>query len=175
MLLLPLLLLLLLPDGRRVMVAEAGALPLAFFRHLQRLPYFGHGSGGHWESGAGTKLLNDHAGQQTTPAQQQGQHRGPGASAAAGIRPLGANEEQEQERGQHQQEHHHQQQQQQQQQQRPAADPPKAKGGATIIVPPPTAAASGKEAPASAHPHVHHWGLSGDGYHAVMAGRCWLR
>lgn len=156
-------LVLLLPTG-----TDAGALPLAFFRHLQRLPYFGHGAGSRYDgsSGAASKLLSD----KTAPAPPQ-PPRAPQQPPEAGIRPLRPTEEakakskvkQERQRGQYQQP------QQQQSASKVGKSPTE---GAKIIVPPPPMVVSGANASAvsSAHPHVHHWGLRGDGYHAVMTG-----
>lgn len=164
-----LLLLALLPP-----TADAGALPLAFFRQLHRLPYFGHGAGGRHD--ATIKLLSDvdHAVQQSSKP-PHAQHTG-----GAGIRPVGPNEEAKRK----EQEKHRP---------RPLHRPPHAYAdrptigtaasaaaaaaaaaeGAKIVVPPPTASGSNAttaSGASSAHAHVHHWGLRGNGYHAVMAG-----
>lgn len=157
MLALPFLLALaLLPRG-----GDAGALPL-FFRHL-RLPYFGHGAGGRSDT---KLLLTEHAGQshpQSSSSSAVAARRAQGSEP--GIRPLDPNEEakrKEQQGRQHQHQHSS------------TSSSSKGQGGAKIIVPPPTAAtkdAGASSSASSAHPHVHHWGLRGDGYHAVMAGR----
>lgn len=156
---------------------DAGALPLAFFRQLQRLPYFGHGAGGRYDtnSAASKQLLSDakaaahhHA---PPPPPSKPQH-GAGAGAGAGIRPVGPKEEAKRKEQEKHRPH-------------PLHRPPHAYSdrpinrtaaeGARIVVPPPTAAGGNASSAAgtSAHPHVHHWGLRGDGYHAVMAGAWW--
>lgn len=169
-----LLLLALLPP-----TADAGALPLAFFRQLQRLPYFGHGAGGRHD--ATSKLLSDanQAAQQSSKP-QHAQHAGPG------IRPVGPNEEaklKEQEKHRphplHRPPHAYADRPTNRTAASAAAAAAAAAEGAKIVVPPPTTSGSNATTAsgASAHAHVHHWGLRGDGYHAVMAGAwrtpCW--